>query len=63
MSAFLVLFQTIAKSVAGINAGLVNFKHWLILMLSSVICPEQLTVPPVKVINASISQFYDDLET
>ena len=59
---FLVLLQTIAKSVAAINAGLVDFELWQYtqLMHSSLICPDQLTVPAVKVVNASISQLYDD---
>ena len=62
VSAFLVLLQTIVKSVASINAGLVDFELWQYtqLMLSSLICPDQLTVPPEKVVNASISQLYDD---
>ena len=59
-SAFLVLLQTIVKSVASINAGLVDFKLNTQLMLSSLICPDQLTVPPVTVVNASISQLYND---
>ena len=58
----MVLLQTILKSVASKNAGLFDFELWQYtqLMLSSLIRPDQLTVPPVKVVNASISQLYND---
>ena len=64
MSAFLVLLQAMAKSDTGINAGLIIscLDQYLTDAQSSFhLChSDQLTVPPVKVINASISQLYDD---
>ena len=57
VSAVLLLLQPmITKSVPGINAGEV----WLLSNCFHLSCPDQLTLPPVKVVNASISQLYSD---
>ena len=57
---FLVLLQAMDRSAIDIDAGTGDFIQWLLLLVLIFLDLEPLAVPPVRVINASISQLYDD---
>ena len=57
---FLVLLQAMDRSAIDIDAGTGDFIQWLLLLVLIFLDLEPLAVPPVRVINASISQLYDN---